>query len=48
MGMTQIVKIKEENAIQDIIDTLPFYVLIVDERHHIVRVNQAVVNQTGL
>ena len=49
--MVQIIKIREENkenVIQDIIDALPFYVLIVDERHNIVRANQAVINQLGL
>jgi PAS domain S-box-containing protein len=34
--------------IQDIIDALPFYVLLVDEDHHILEANSAVYRQFGL
>jgi len=36
------------SPIQTLIDSLPFYVLLVDENHNILRANKAVMNQLGL
>jgi len=36
------------DTIQKLIDSLPFYVLLVDENHTIIKANKAVMNQLGL
>lgn len=38
----------DSDTIQRLIDSLPFYVLLVDENHNIFKANRAVMNQLGL
>jgi len=35
-------------SMKDILDSLPFYVMLIDERHHILQANRAVTTQLGM
>ena len=48
LDLTQTLNSKSALGIRDILDSLPFYVLLVDENHYILEANSAVYAQFGV